>query len=813
MKIRCTLKTKLFSSLCISLFLLWPAIVPGQTVNNSPVSAPLASGSEPDKNARAKENDKAREAAKVSNAAAPDKAARPQPDTPPSLWSQFRFLFEMGGQFTDLTGERPSKFEQSRQVREGYLFRRFRISSNPEGSPSFLRVIGRGPGERDQHYLVDFGSYGTFRATAEWQGYPFLYSRGSRSLFGLDGPGNLRIPDSIQQTLQNTPDASLPAAVQGFVSSAPLTTLRVQRQMLKFTQRLNLTDHWNLRFRWTNQKRFGSRPLGTGSYERIGTATGDTFRVMSIELPEPVEYITNDLSAGIGYVRDKWGVNFDYTWSKFDNRIPLLSFDNPFRATDLQATGSGGVLNRMAFARGIFALAPDNEAHSIQLSAFVDLPRQTRVSSALGWSFWRQNEQFAPYTLNSAIIASGLPAGTSVTDPASLPRRSLEGAVDTFTQEHLLTTRLTEKFAATLRYRYYDYDNSTADILFPGYAAFGESYWRTNINSKPIENEPLSFRRQTAMAETVWDLAKPLNWKLEYKWEGWTRRHRQVAESNEHTIGTQLSWQPGNTFSGKLSYHYSDRSPRAYDPGILEFRLLRMFDQSKRLRHNASLQMQYHFRPDLGLSGTLGYLSDDYDQNFYGLTKYVQGYGSLDLLYTALETTTFYASYSREHYSSSLNQIAKTAVPFDFANRWNRDERDAVDSFGAGLTTYLVKDKLFIDAHYAFSLAETVTNTFNPGTPLAASVLNATAIPFPDVKTRFHEFNSDISYQFTPNVAFGVRYIYEPYRLNDYAWDGLQPYPVTLLPTENDGRRFLLLDSRYTSHTAHAVGLYLRFTR
>jgi hypothetical protein len=62
------------------------------------------------------------------------------------------------------------------------------------------------------------------------------------------------------------------------------------------------------------------------------------------------------------------------------------------------------------------------------------------------------------------------------------------------------------------------------------------------------------------------------------------------------------------------------------------------------------------------------------------------------------------------------------------------------------------------------------------------------------------------------NWGLGFRYIYEPYRLDDFGWNGLSPYPISMLPAENDGRRFLLLDSRYSSYNANVVGFYLRFS-
>jgi MtrB/PioB family decaheme-associated outer membrane protein len=740
-----------------------------------------------------------------------DKPAATQSDSPETFFGGFKYIFEIGGQFREVSGERHSKFEQFRKVREGLLLRRFKVVSNPQNSPNFFRLIGREPSELDQHYKLDAGRYGAFRTTVEWSGLPYLYANGIRSPFGSTGPGILTIPDSIQQAFQNTPNANLPAAVQSFIANTPTSRLRVQRQSLTYTQSLNLTDSWSIHFRVLDQKRYGAKPLGTGTYERIGTPTGDTFTVLSLELPESVDTRTTQFSFGTGFVRTKWGVNFDYTHSKFDNRIQALTFDNPFRITDLQATGTGGVFNRMGFARGIFSLPPSNDADSFLISGFIDLPHDSRWASAVGWSRWQQNELFVPFTLNSAIIASGLPSGTTVTSPAALPRPSLEGRVDTLSNDHLFTSRLTKSWTMNLHYNAYDYDNHTEHIKFPGYAAFGESFWRTNINTKPIENEPVSFLHQMASAESIWQIAKPVTWKVEYKLDVWNRTNRQVLRSNEHTIGSTLSYKPTERFSGRLSYQYSDRTPILYDPGILEFNRLRMFDQAKRLRHDVSFQWQYHVNPKVGLSGTFGYLSDDYDQNFFGLTQYVQGFGGIDLLYSVNENTTVYANYSRERYASSLQSIAKTAVPFDLANRWNRDERDILNSFGAGITTYLVTDKLFVDVHYAYSQGDTRITTANPGTPAAISVLNATAFPFPDVKTRLNEFNSDVNYQLTQNLALGMRYIYEPYHLEDFAWDGLTPYPFNNLASTQDGRRFLLLDSRYSSHKANVFGVYLKF--
>ncbi|MDI1243451.1 MAG: MtrB/PioB family decaheme-associated outer membrane protein [bacterium] len=725
------------------------------------------------------------------------------------LADNFKFVFEIGGQFVDVNGERPTKYEEFGRIREGLAVRRFRIASNPANAPSFFRAIGRSAGEIDQQYFVDFGSYGKFRTTFQYDGSPHLFSEGAKTLFTGEN-GILTIDDSIQTALQGTPVPALPAAVQSLYSSTSASTisLRTRRHTLSFDQKVQLTDSWSLRFNWTRNQRTGNAPLGIGSYERVGTPIGDTFRVFSLELPQPIDYVTDQVTLGTSYITRNWGISFDYIYSNFKNDNPTLTFDNPFRITDLQATTGSGNFDRQKFARGIISGAPGNTAQSVTVSAFVDLPHNTRAAAALGWTVGRQDEQFAPYTLNSAIV-TGVPAGVNVTSTDSLPEQSLDAETDIFTQEYVIASRPWKSWAFNARFRRFDNEVKTEPILFPGYAAYGESYWRSNIAGVLIENDPKSFARSNVITEAAWEINKVFRLKLEYGWEGWERHHRQAERTNEHSFSTQLTIKPTAQFTSRVNYKYSDRTPEFYDPGVLEYSGLRMFDQSARKRQDLDWQWQWAIRPQIGLSGTAGYLDDDYDENFFGLVKYTQWYGTVDLMYMPKDNMTLYANYARENYKNSMQTIAKNAVPWDLNNRWNRDERDVLDNFGIGITAYAMKEKLFLDLNYVYSNAKTRTITANPGTPAANTVLSATAFPFPDVKSRLQEFDSDVSYQFGDRWGLGVRYKYQPYSLDDFAVNGLSPYPINALPAEQEGSRFLLLDSRYSSHKAHLLTVYL----
>lgn len=756
----------------------------------------------------------------------PAQTASPSPasdEIKPGFWDNFHFVAEAGGQYRDVSGERPSKFEEYKTVRKGAFFRRFSVISNPAGEKSYLYLSGRNPSENDQQYILNAGKYGRFRTEASWTAQPLVYSRGARSLLTTASPGVYTVSDAIQLDLQaldppftnatTTPNPALLAAVKGYMASSNVLDIKTNRQTITFRQEFNLTKDWKLRFRVVDFQRFGEKPLGTGTYERTGTALGDTFRAHAMELPAEIKYRTTTFTVGTSFVQKDWGVNFDYAFSKFSNEISSYIYDNPFRITDQQANSSGN-FNRQAFARGLHSVSPDNKSVGISISAFLNLPHDSRWAGAFAWSRWTQDEPFLPYTLNTAIVAGNL-GGQSPTSLAALPQESLEGEVDNITHDQLFTSRLLKNLTLNLHYRSYKYDNKTEEIHFPGYAAFLEAFWRTSISgsfgTRQIANEPLSYLRQRASGELVWDITDQIKWRGEYEWEGWNRRHRQASRTNEHKFGTFFTYKPTKTIKADLDYRYQFRKPQFYDQGPLEFNFLRMFDQSNRLRHDVRFRWQWAVTPQLGVSGNFNYLTDNYDKNFFGTSQYIERSGGIDLLYNVRENMTFYANYSREHYNTEIQSISKTATPFDLRNRWNRAERNINDNFGIGMTTYLAQSKWFLDVNYAYNSGKDLISTSNLTALAPNALLNGTAYAFPEAKVKFQEFSVDSNYQIRPGIALGIRYLFEPFRLDDWQVNGLNSYPVDQLAPETDGRRYMLLDSRYTNHDAHIISLYLRF--
>ncbi len=724
---------------------------------------------------------------------------------------------EVGGEVRSVTGAHNSKFEEHRDIPKGVILRSFDLRLEDPSRPYRLLLRGFDLTQRDQTAIAGFDRYGRVKLRFIWDQLPNFTARNVTSLLNDLGPNVYRVPNTIRQTFEATPDASLAPIVLNLLASTPSSDLRSQRNTGKFTGRFTPTKNWELRVNFERQIRSGLRRISTGTNNIIATPAGDTFQNLGQEMGERMDHRTTTVGAGASYHRRGWLINFDYSSSFFENKQLGLRWDNPFRLTDASATGPTGGLDRGRFAAGQLALPPDNQVHQLTVSGFVLLPLRSKFSGLFSLGYWRQDEAFLPFTLNTAIVANNLPPGVTPTQLSALPVKSLGGDIRAIDQDYVLTSRAFQALTLTFRYRMYDYDNNTLEIRFPGYASFSESFWRTSIVSDPIDNFPFSFFRQKASGEATWRPSQAVRLQGDYVWESWNRQRREVSRTNEHTVGGRLTLDPTKWVDARVSYHYGDRIPRDYSARYQEFSLARMFDQSRRIRHDLSSSVQFQPSGRWFASLSYQYLGDRYDRNFFGLHNYLQGQLAADVGYSIREGSSLYGSYSVDRIRTDYATVARSggALPFRLprvSNTWLRDTRDRVDSISLGWNSTLLKDRLSYDFSYGFALSKTNINTANPIGFDPDARLNAPAFSFPEIKDRFHELRAALQFKLRENLALGLTYIFEPYRLNDFMTDILDPWIPDRLAPENDARRYLFLNARDGNYTGHVASVTLRYT-
>jgi MtrB/PioB family decaheme-associated outer membrane protein len=769
----------------------------------------------------------------------------------------------IGGNLLQVKGDRPGQFQETRDFPKGPFLRDVRLKFESNESPFFVDFKGWEIGERDRRLTFEAGRVGKFRTRFLYDELPHYFSSG-RSLHVSTAPGVLAVDPAIRALLQAGPTASaapsqmspaFPALVNQVVENAPVIQLRVHYDRLLVTQSYRPTKNLELYMRAQNVRRNGTRPRPTGTFaNETNGPNGDlVWEAMGVELPEPVSYRTTNLTFGVQYSRPKWRVGVQYDVSVFRNDIPSLTWENPFRVTDRLANPPAYNVGRNRFVRAQLALPPDNDFQSITFRAGVDLPGDTQVRGAVSWGKLTQDEPFLPYTLNSAMVSANLLPGQPPLFELAPPQPSLNGEVHTLNQDYALASRPWKNMRFLFQYRSNDRDNDTPVLVFPGLPAFGDSGVRTAVDfyNLPIENFPSSYTRQNTTASWEWDPTKKLGIEVEYDWEIWSRTFREAAKTNEHSVRGRLDykWRPGVAL--KLDYLHSRREPRAYltqpltfNPNVFggswvatpgtpfvdtireEFNQLRRFDESDRTRHNAGVSLEVTRFENLTFSASYRYFRDDYDKQFYGLHFDVQSAVDAEVTYFPTETTFFYANYSREQNQSgyrglghriagAARNVTACCAILPIANSFDRSSRINFDMLQVGFNSATEGERTVVNASYGLGFARDRTDTFNPFPILSVSPRTAGAIDYPDVVARQQEANVTVTHKLRDGMELGFAYRFQPYRLDDYYTNNLQPYSFKQ-PAATDVSvftpRYLFLDARFTTYHAHSATFFMRFT-
>jgi len=858
----------------------------------------------------------------VALSSAPDAWSQTQPDDKnkqqeakapaapigPTLPEGFKVVFDIGGNARPLAGDRPGKFEETRSFPRGPYLRNFYFEFNSVASPFFLNLRGLELGERDRRVSAELGRVGKYQARFLYDAIPHFYSDG-RTFHLSTAPGVLTVDPALRARLQAALPVSnatgtavltttFPASVRQELQAQAGVELRIRWDQFRLTQSYRPTENWEFFLNAQSLRHNGVRPRPTGTFANENSTDpalrGDIlWEALGMELPEPLDYRTTNITLGFQYSRSRWRIGAQYDYSLFKNFIQSLTWDNPFREANAGALANSPGFNngRNRFARAQLALPPDNEYKSFSMHASLDLPRETQLRGAVAWGRGQQHEPFLPYTLNTAMIAANLHPGQAATPTlparppqpalfnAPLPQFALNGVIRTLNQDYALASRPWKRMRFLLQYRYNDKDNQTPVIVFPALPAFGDSGVRTSIDfyDQPLENFPASYTRQNTTATWELDLRRNLNWELEYDWEVWNRDFREVTRSNEHSVRGRLNFKPRTGVALKADYRYSLRKPRFYmtqpmtfnanlpvGGGIIgaagwevvpapkfnfnhalreEFSQLRRFDLAKRIRSDGGVALEVTRWENVTFSASYRYFRDDYDKNFYGLLYDAQSAVDAEISFIpfpaaepADETTPpadgwrersfFYVHYSREqnqvgyrdlgHRTAGVTRnVTACCAIFPIANTYERGSRINYDMFEFGFNTASKGERTALNLTYGGGFARDRTSTVNPFPILAVSPRTAGAYNYPDVINWQQEVTFSLTHQLRPGLSMGFSYRFEPYRLDDYYTNNMQPYsaqqPAATVATALTPR-YLFLDARFTSYHANVATVFLRYS-
>jgi MtrB/PioB family decaheme-associated outer membrane protein len=751
---------------------------PGFAQSPAPEPTPEARAQE-----KAAETETTKEAAPVSEelAARPQLVLPAQPVTPndparrfalPSGFQIRRLDFGLAGVENDTNS---SKFREYRAVPGGVLLPFLRFS----GDQKFrYDVAAWNVLEDDARYLVR-AEPGAFSIGASFVKIPHQFGNQARSLLEENARGVLAMSDTLQQTFQRSNEqrfaanpssvnyAYLNALVSPSLEAEDPFDVGLRRDRGQVDLALTRDAPVEVRLSYFHEKRHGTRGSGTAfGFNNV------------VETPEAIDYRTQDLRLSADWPQS-WGlVRGALNFNQFVNSIPVQQFDNPFRAvdsTDPSAYQSPSSSSIGGPRFGGLALPPDNQAITGSLGAALKFGRNVRLSADASLGQWTQDEDFIPFSTNTAITTP-----VRATDPAALPARSLGGEINVFSFSSLLSLRPADGLGVTARYRRYDLSNETPRIQFPlGYVRF-DGAWR----DVPRISVPYGYTNDQLQATASYDFGRA---SLEggYRYDGMARTFRESEHTTQNTLFASAHVRASDWGVLRATVEQGSREFDHYDYAEAEHASflapasptnlpeLRRFDLANKdtTRFTGQLQLS----PSANTTVALAYIrgKDDYDDSTHGLLTADNEAFTAEADYTPNERFSVFAFYTRENISSFQRGRQSGSTPsVNAADDWTADLQDKVDSFGGGANVSLAKD--LVDLSVTGSWQEVDGNNDLESPPGGTPDL-ATDIPVFD-DTRLLTLNAELVWRIQRGWRLAVGGWFEDYEIEDANTTGLAYY-------------------------------------
>ncbi len=672
-------------------------------------------------------------------APAPQSAA--QPATPASSFTPKVGQFDFGFRADDITGD-PARYQRFRDLRQGAFVG---LKLNRETETWLFKADATNVGYRDQSFGATFNSIGRVKASFEWNQVPLFSAEGQKSLYTQQG-SLMGISDGIQQAVQaasavsnGARDAALNAAFAG----AGSVDLRSRRDVGAFNLVYTLNRDVDVKFNLKNTARSGSQVMAFG----FGTSPGLN---PAVEFGVPLDDRTTDLNGAIEFANAKGLLSVGYTGSWYNQNMPFVQFDNPLRATDI---GGGTSIGQIAWW-------PTNSSFSVNANGAYNIAKRTRANVGVSIGRWSQNEALPPMTVNTALVSP------------PLERSSAEAEADIKSVVFNLNSRPNEMVWLNAKYRYYDYANKTP-VFESVNAIIGDWADGTQIH----ETEPSSFSRKTLDLDASFSPVTYLGFGAGFTREDADRTYRIFEKTEENTFRLSMDSTGNQYVTVRAKFEHANRTGSGFEEHLLEEvgeqAETRHYDIANRKRDRFTTTVSITPVAQLALNASVSTGKDNYDETGFGLRDNKNDAWSVGFDATPVETVSFGLNYGREKYTAY--QYSRTANPlpnttFDDPTRdWSLDQDDTVKTFSASLD--LMKALPKTDFRFSYDLSDGEA-TYVYGGPAVSNTAVFSSVPLTQllpVTNKLTDFRADVQHFVRPNVALGLVYWFEQYKVEDFA--------------------------------------------
>lgn len=573
-------------------------------------------------------------------------------------------------------------------------------------------------GLSSRHIAVTAGLEGRYELHATYQGQPFHQYDDTETPYRSAGQGRLVLPGGWVASNTTSGMSELEASLE----PVPIESLR---RTVTLSGKYFTSSVWTL---------FGQ----LSHSERAGTdATGASFLTEAVQLPEPVDYVTNNVHAGALWADAGASVRIAYEGSWFDDKIDRLLFDNPYAPLVPGSTS------------GLLSLAPDNNLQQASLSGEVTLPLWSGVLTYLA-SVGRlaQSGAFVP---GSTLAASPV-----------LLSGSLPGNIDLTHYALGLALRPAARLTLRGRATYDGHDDHLAVLAIP-YIVTDTLPGGIGVTPRYGEDRV----RLTGSADyRLWRWARvSVGGDYDHVHYG---PYQVLTSRSELKAWGQATVTPLATLSITVKGGSSHQNASAFHPGVLPpgaSPLLFAYDYAPRDQEFLKVRGTWAINARLAFSLQGSAATDAYRLTQLGLSDAHQRELTGTLEWSPASPWSVYLDSSYEHLSSS--QYGQQ-LPAGVAWQERQDEYFWTVGIGA---TWTVSTRWHVRAHYVHAASR--SNTLLETVSLFGG--------FPQDHTTLDTVKVDASYRWSEALSVRVRYEREHFGSGYWALQNVYPDTVAQL--------------------------------
>ena len=690
-----------------------------------------------------------------------------QPQTPAAPDVDTRSLFEprpnqlqLGGRFSSVDGD-PARFQRYQDIRDGVLFTDARFARDDPGGRWLFRAGGDNVGWRDQRYTAEYQRTGKFVISGLWDEIPQFYSVDTKTPYS-PSPSPLLLDDATQQQVQNGQ-----ANLSAYVPIAPQFDLQERRDIGHVSLVATPKPTLDLTAAFTTQRHVGELPWG-GSF-----GFGN-----DVEVALPYDSRTNDFNLGAEWTNTRQMFRVAYTGSWFDNIDDTLTWDSPLRLTD--STSAPG--------RGRMALWPSNSAQTVSAAGFAKFAHRTQLTGFMSFGSWSNTEPLQPFTINATL------------PQLALPRTNADAEASVFSTNLNLVSRPADEWRFSARVRRYDYDNQIPATPIPQFINYDTSL-ATSSTGGP---EPYAHSRMNFDADATWTGLQPLALTVGYTRNNSDHEFRIFESTGEDVLRLTADAVGTQWLTFRAEYELAGRSGSGLDEDLLveigEQPAMRHYDVADRTRNRFTGQIDVIPNDQWTFSASTGIGKDDYNDSYFGLQESTFRVFSLAADLRRPDGWGAGASYNYERYTGfQQSRSASPGQETDPLRDWTVDSAERVNYFSIYATPPRFGRNTEARVSYDYSYAEgTYFYAIVPGGPLAPPA------QLPNVYNKLQQLHLDVRHRLSNQWAATFSYLYEPFRVYDFAFD--QTVVNSIVQPSS-----LVLGYVYRPYTAHSFVVGARY--